>query len=78
MTDGIRMVEWRKDNKTILSSNSTEVNHRYKLLASGSLSIDNVTKSDNGTYTCSVSNKAGEDVRHIKVEVQEKVSFHPD
>ena len=74
VTGGIRTVEWRKDSTTVISSNDTETSSRHRILPSGSLQITNVSESDSGDYTCGASNKAGEETRHIKVEVQHKVS----
>ena len=69
VTDGIREVEWQKDNQTIASSNGTVVDIRYKVLSSGSLQISNVTQQDSGQYGCIVSNKAGKVSKEINVTV---------
>ena len=63
---------WRKDNNsTVLQSTSiTAVNHtRSSAVFHADYSIDSVTTSDSGTYTCNVTNPIGNDKTTIKVDV---------
>ena len=63
---------WRKDNDpTILQSTSiTAVDHTStSAVFRADYSIDNVTTSDSGTYTCIVTNPIGSDNATITVFV---------
>ena len=63
---------WRKDNDpTILQSTSiTAVDHTStSAVFSANYSIDSVTTSDSGTYTCTVTNPIGSDSTTITVVV---------
>ena len=65
---------WRKDNdSTVLqSTNSTVVEYnRFRF----DYSIDNVTTSDNGTYTCIATNNFGNESATITVYVISKFSM---
>ena len=67
---------WRKDNNsTILqSTNITTVNHtKSSAVFRADYSIDNVTTSDGGTYTCNVTNPIGNDNATIIVNVTSKL-----
>ena len=67
---------WRKDNNsTILqSTNITTVNHtRSSAVFRADYSIDSVTTSDSGTYTCNVTNPIGNDSATISVIVTSKL-----
>ena len=67
---------WRKDNNsTVLQSTSiTAVNHtRNSAVFRADYSIDNVTTSDSGTYTCNVTNPIGNDSATIIVNVTSKL-----
>ena len=61
---------WRKDNDTtVLQSTSiTAVNYtNTSAVFCADYSIDNVTTSDSGTYTCTVTNPIGSDSATITV-----------
>ena len=63
---------WRKDNSsTVLQSTSiTTVDYtNTSAMFRAEYSIDNVTASDSGTYTCNVSNPIGSDSATITVVV---------
>ena len=63
---------WRKDNDpTVLQSTSiTAVDHTStSAVFRADYSIDSVTTSDGGTYTCNVTNPIGSDSTTITVEV---------
>ena len=63
---------WRKDNDpTVLQSTSiTAVDHtNTSAVFRADYSIDSVTTSDSGTYTCNVTNPIGSDSTTITVEV---------
>ena len=63
---------WRKDNDpTILQSTSiTAVNHtNTSAVLRADYSIDSVTTSDSGTYTCNVTNPIGSDSATITIIV---------
>ena len=62
---------WRKDNGSVLQSTTTPVTHNYSSAVFRSdYFIDNVTTSDNGTYTCTVTNPIGSDNATITVNVE--------
>ena len=68
---------WRKDNdQTVLQSTSiTAVDYTStSAVFRADYSIDNVTRSDNGTYTCTVTNPIGSDSATITVIVIGKLS----
>ena len=63
---------WRKNNDpTVLQSTSiTAVDHTStNAVFHADYSIDSVTASDSGTYTCNVTNPIGSDSTTITVEV---------
>ena len=63
---------WRKDNDpTVLQSTSiTAVDHTStSAVFRANYSIDSVTTSDNGTYTCNVTNPIGSNSATITVSV---------
>ena len=65
---------WRKDNDpTVLQSTSiTAVNYTStSAVFRADYSIDNVTTSDSGTYTCTVTNPIGSDSATITISVGE-------
>ena len=67
---------WRKDNNpTVLQSTSTTaVNYtNTSAVFRADYSIDSVTTSDNGTYTCTVTNPIGSDSATITVDVLSKL-----
>lgn len=76
VTDGIREVEWKRNGVSVARSNSSSSsssNGRYTILPSGSLRISAVSQQDTGTYTCTVSNRAGSDSKEISVNVYQEV-----
>ena len=61
---------WRKDNGSVLQSNTTPVSYTNAIaIFRANYSIDSVTTSDNGTYTCTVTNPIGNDSATITVVV---------
>ena len=69
---------WRKDNDpTVLQSTSiTAVDYTSTRAVFGAnYSIDSVTTSDSGTYTCTVTNPIGSNSTTITVVVISKLSF---
>ena len=63
---------WRKDNDPIVPqfTSITAVNHTStSAVFRADYSIDSVTTSDNGTYTCTVTNPIGSDSATITVVV---------
>ena len=62
---------WRKDSGPIVqSTNITTVEHNSaSAVFRADYSINNVTTSDNGTYTCTVTNPIGSDSETITVNV---------
>ena len=51
---------WRKDNGPVLESTTTPVTYNpTRAVFRTDYSIDSVTTSDNGTYTCTVTNPLG-------------------
>ena len=65
---------WRKDNdSTVLHSTSSTLveNSRFHF----NYSIDYVTTSDNGTYTCTATNNLGNDSATITVYVISKFFY---
>ncbi|XP_055686975.1 peroxidasin isoform X2 [Lutzomyia longipalpis] len=46
-------VKWKKDGRTIISTD------RFRIAASGSLHVTNVTTLDSGRYECSITNEFG-------------------
>ena len=68
---------WRKDNDpTVLQSTSiTAVDYtNTSAVFRADYSIDNVTTSDSGTYTCTVTNPIGSDSTTIMVVIDSKLS----
>lgn len=78
VTDGIREVEWKKENQTLVHSNNGTFDTRLSVLNSGSLYISNVTQQDGGCYSCSVSNKAGEDSKVVELVVVDETVVNRD
>ena len=66
---------WRKDNGPVLQSTSiTTLNHTNAMAVFRvDYSIDSVTTSDSGTYTCNVTNPIGSDSATITVNVTSKL-----
>ena len=62
---------WRKDNGSVLQSTGiTAVDYNStSAVFRADYSIDSVTTSDNGTYTCTVTNPIGSDSTTIAVVV---------
>ena len=59
---------WRKDNGSVLESNTTPVTYtNTNAIFRAEYSIDSVTTSDSGTYTCTVTNPIGTDSATITV-----------
>ena len=59
---------WRKDNGPVLQSTTTSVTYNdNSAVFRSDYSIDSVTTSDNGTYTCNVTNPIGSDSATIIV-----------
>ena len=59
---------WRKDNGSVLESTTTPVTYTNTIaIFRADYSIDNVTTSDTGTYTCTVTNPIGTDSTTIIV-----------
>ena len=70
---------WMKDgNQTVLQSTSiTAVDYTStSAVFRADYSIDSVTASDNGTYTCNVTNPIGNDSATITVIVISKFLIH--
>jgi len=65
---------WRKDNGPIIQSTSiTTVTHsNTSAVFCANYSINSVTTSDSGTYTCTVTNPIGSDNETITVSVAGK------
>ena len=66
---------WRKDSGPIVQSTSiTTVTHTdTSAVFHANYSINNVTTSDSGTYTCTVTNPIGSDSETITVNVVGKL-----
>ena len=61
---------WRKDNGPILQSTTAPVAYyNFSALFRADYSIDSVTTSDSGTYTCTITNPIGSDSATITVVV---------
>ena len=61
---------WRKDNSPVLQSTTTPVTYNASsAVFRADYSIDSVTTSDSGTYTCTVTNPIGSDSGTITVFV---------
>ena len=59
---------WRKDNGPVLQSTTTPVTYNANsAVFRADYSIDSVTASDSGTYTCTVTNPIGSDSTTITV-----------
>ena len=69
---------WRKDNDpTVLQSTTTPVTYNdNSAVFRTDYSIDSVATSDNGTYTCTVTNPIGSDSITITVVIS-KLSVQP-
>ena len=65
---------WRKDNGPVLQSTTTPVTYNNNsAVFRASYSIDSVTTSDSGTYTCNVTNPIGSDSAVITVNIISKL-----
>ena len=65
---------WRKDNGPVLQSTTTPVTYNdNSAVFRADYSIDSVTTSDSGTYTCTVTNPIGSDSATITVDVISKL-----
>ena len=65
---------WRKDNGPVLQSTTTPVTYNANsAVFRADYSIDSVTTSDSGTYTCNVTNPIGSDMATITVVVISKL-----
>ena len=65
---------WRKDNDTVLQSTTTPVTYNANsAVFHANYSIDNVTTSDSGTYTCTVTNPIGNGSANITVHFSSKL-----
>ena len=65
---------WRKDNGPVLQSIATPVTYTdTSAVFRANYSIDSVTTSDSGTYTCNVTNPIGSDSATITVTVMGKL-----
>ena len=61
---------WRKDGSPILQSTTTAVDYTStNAVFRTDYSIDSVTTSDSGTYTCTITNPIGSDSATITVVV---------
>ena len=61
---------WRKDNDPLLQSTTTPVTYTNTMAVfRADYSIDSVTTSDSGTYTCTVTNPIGSSNVTITVDV---------
>ena len=61
---------WRKDNSPVLQSTTNPVTYNdNSAVFRADYSIDSVTTSDSGTYTCNVTNPIGNDSATITVKV---------
>jgi len=62
---------WRKDSGPILQSTSiiTVTHTDTSAVFQAEYSVENVTASDNGTYTCTVTNPIGSDSETITVTI---------
>ena len=61
---------WRKDNGPVLQSTTTPVTYNAnRAVFRANYSINSVTTSDSGTYTCTVFNPIGSDSAIITVDV---------
>ena len=59
---------WRKDNGPVLQSTTTPLTYNANsAVFRADYSIDSVTASDSGTYTCTVTNPIGSDSTTITV-----------
>ena len=68
---------WRKDNVPVLQSTTTLVTYNANsAVFRADYSISRVTTSDNGTYTCNVTNPIGSDTATITVIVTGKSLIH--
>ena len=65
---------WRKDNGPVLNSTATPVIYDDSIaMFRANYSIDSVTMSDSGTYTCTVTNPIGSASATITVVVISKL-----
>ena len=68
---------WRKDNGPVLQSTTNPVTYNTNsAVFRAGYSIDSVTTSDSGTYTCTVTNPIGSDAATITVTVIGKLLIH--
>ena len=67
---------WRKDNGPVLQSTTIPVTYNdNSAIFRADYSIDSVTTSDSGTYTCNVTNPIGSDSATITVVVIGKLAI---
>ena len=65
---------WRKDNGPVLQSTTAPVTYNANsAVFRADYSIDSVTTSDSGTYTCTITNPIGSDSATIAVVVTSKL-----
>ena len=65
---------WRKDNGLVLQSTTTPVTYiDSSAVFRADYSIDSVTTSDSGTYTCNITNPIGTASTTITVVVASKL-----
>ena len=68
---------WRKDSGSVLQSTTTPVTYNdNSAVFRADYSIDSVTTSNSGTYTCNVTNPIGSDSTTITVVVTSKLFIH--
>ena len=66
---------WRKDNDTTILQSTSITAVEYNRFRAD-YSIENVTTSDNGTYTCTATNNLGNDSAIITVYVISKFFYY--
>ena len=64
---------WRKDNSVIQSTTTPVIYNATRAVFCANYSIDSVTTSDSGTYTCTVTNPIGSNSATITVTVYGKL-----
>ena len=70
---------WRKDNGPVLQSTTTPVTYNdNRAVFRADYSINSVTTSDSGTYTCTVTNPIGSDSTTITVIVGKSLIQYGD
>lgn len=63
-------VSWMKNSTVLLVDG-----FHYKLSSDGTLTIREVTLSDEGVHTCMATSNAGQDTSSIQLQVQSKCEF---